>query len=719
MRVIAKVEFTKAPEDWGRERWSRLRPYYHAEDGSWVEVPEEDRTSRFPSEGLVFWYDSPQATEETGSWWRLEVGTDREHEGKDQFEVGAAHQLYQLEEFGSLDEVELRRETAKGSLQLSTPPVGPVLVRIPETNRWVGPMEFQVAGSGGRSQGPADIPTGFLDVFEINDGDFENVTLGQRTVTVLKPSVNLSESKIDVWAAQDDEHLMTGLFKRLQQIDSSVTEAMDLSQGVFTSYLEKLSELGLTGEDARREEARLQAARSLMDRIELQHRLLEEAADSLASHPEVQREVQRRVDEQVNSQLEELDSRFNQAQEEREQEIQDLEERLAHYRSELSRRKDELDHFEHQAREKLEKVVRSILADPVEKLSEHLLVRALVSIKDAEGVKDSATVENVSAAEFQPGPPEGHVDSLKTLRGSAEVAARYGGFNPSLFLSGIAAILSRKPLFVTGDRALEFCEILSSMISAGCTYGVAVPSNLFSLDDLFELPAVPAGRSDAQVTRVGEVLLAAAESDHLVTLLFRGVNRSPLETSFVELLPSPDPETPPQSLPWKRKNRTTTPLVTVPVPRNIQIIATFAEGPSCFALPSQVAARSSVVDTNRGDRGEGDRSLRVPVGNITGDTRASIAEDARDVEIDGATVAMRDSLAPEFARVRELHTYQGVFADGVKGMVEWMVARLAPVEGLGGLRTRLDEAPEEVRTRIEQLTSSNGLDYISRLRWKG
>ncbi len=704
LHLVATVEFTKSLVP-GRRRWTRLRPQYRSDGEKWVPIPSDRAPAVFPDEGLVFWWDSPRDAEQVYSAWVVSVEESSEGGGADKFKVLDGRRVVVLERIPAMDSSSFRRRCASGELELSRRPLGPVLAQLPgEDSKWVGPLEFDHSRPAGSFVGPVAIPTGFLDLHEIAEDSTQRFSLREgeieRAVQVLRPGYRTEETRVGYWAAQDDEHLLHGVLKRLQQLDKTAVTALQLTDRVAHAYSASLADLDLIGDDARREEARLQAALQLLKEAKLSHEQLDGFARALLSRRDVQERVDEAVRKQIKARSAEMEADFRSQEEERSAQVRELDRSIEESRSRLAEREKELVRMEEEAKKRLEDVARDVLRVPVESVAERMIVEALIAAGRDRSDHGSSSERDAAR------PPIGEaVSSVESLLGATTAGAMRTGFDAAASSAGIAAMLSRRPLLAYGSRSLEMCRLLGSVASAGLIWEVSVPAAIFGLDDLLNLPAI-ALEPEHQTVALGTLLTERGQAEHLATVIFRGLNRAPLEVAFEELL-LPVGASPPPPLAWSHGAHGS--AVTPPV--RVHLLATLSSGPSCFPVPLELVDRLAVVDSGRRVHPTHVSDLPLPALHATPDQWSAISE---AITSKGRELGVPLPYAEERGLLDEYYCYAGVFGDTVTAATQWLLS----TRGRDLLRAAesdiLGELPPDVSAAVKSNIEDGRLRRMTR-----
>lgn len=704
MEVIGTVEYTNPPSV-EKARWTRLRPLYHEDDGLWVPIADAvGRTTLFPDEGLVFWWDSPPDAEKESSYWIVRLEHDREARGPDKMRVVDFWPFHHFEETPGVDVQNFRRRCARKELELRHQPLGSVLLRLPNSSsEWIGPMDFEPSTMRKRHvfRGPIDVPTGFLGLYDVAEENLQRLPLAQgrvqREVRVLKPQRRLDEARDGFWTAQDDEHLLHGVLKRLQHLDHGAAEALKITDRTFQEYLERLSTADLIGEDSRREQARAEAARGLLEEATLNRQTLEEITEVLMLRPDVSLRVQEAVQERTDARVAEVEQSLREMEQEKEARLAELDSEIQGREAELAKGQERLRRQENEARERLEAVVRGIMEEPVEILAENFLLQAIASnTRECRG----EPITKVGSSLTAEGDP---IESLASLLGAARAGAMQLGLAEEVCLSGIAALLAGRRVLVSGDRGLDVCRLLGSLVSGSSVWEVIFPTSIFGIEDVLNLPATRTDGVDA-VTSLGEVFLAGADSEQLVTLVLRGLNRAPLEAAFDELIAS-DSRGPNAPLAWS-KGASRTSFARVPAPTRLHILGTLSTGSTCFKVSGSLADRLALLESDRGSSATAEGDQSVPRMCATEARWREIAEEAREV---GESFEPSFTMAKHEGLEAEFMIYAGIFGEEPQAAAEFLIARRARQLATAG-SDFIERLPNDVIRAVDSAKAAGALD---------
>lgn len=692
-RLIAEVEFTKSPKPGENLRWTRLVPLYRAQDNRWTRV--EDRYREYPTDGLVFWHDSPAGAETRGSGWVVQVGYEEEEPGRDCWKVTSGRSLIQLEDTG-YDMVELRRLCASGQLTLDRPPRGEVLIGLPDDERyWVGPVDFRSRGSEPRPRGPKEVPTGFLDLFEIPPDETQLISMDRHTLRVPPPEFHDHRTRVGYWAAQSDQNLLRGLLRRITSMDGKLEEGLELTERVFESYLDQLDAAELLGPNEQRERARIQAAKELIREVKFDHDLLEETTEALLSHPKVERRLDEAVEERKRARIEEIEADLSSMESEKREELDQLDEELAGKLRELDEVKEmlaeEADRFQRQ----IEKTAHEILEDPLQSLARQEFLRAAIrSIRSLDNAQEERVVSWT---------PRGTAcETLEDLLGAMKVGARALGLTERVALSSLSGLLAGRPLVISSHKDWDLIRLISSVLASGLAWVALVPTRIFGIDDLLNLPASPLGDSSTNSHRVGDLLQHSAEANEVCLIVLRGINRAPLEVAFEDLVASRESIDSNMAILWDAGDPSGIPRL-LRVPRHILFAATFTDGPSCFGISKRMARDVAFLGIGEDDLPNKDEGLPVPAMHIGrekwGEFRTSTLETEHDRE--------SSEILPLEARI-----YAGVFQDVISGFGEWCLSRRS-MALMDSAHSMLKTFPSDVVDYIEAQRKNGVLEDIA------
>ena len=701
MEYLATVDYTRSPP-LAEKRWTRLRPHFRSHESHWIPISEEEVTDRFPDVGLVFWWDSPPDAEQIGSGWVISVEDNRAAAGDDKLRVTRGHAVCQLEQFPEPRSSTFRRRCVLGTLNLANAPLGSVLAQLPgDASQWVGPLKFSHWSPSMSFRGPKSSSTGFINVYEINIDQTQHVTLsnGQvsRVVRLPRPGQRVEGMWTGYYAVQDDEHLLSGVVKKLQQLDGSPIEWLNVTHRAAQEYSARLVALGVIGDEAKREEARLEAAREVLDQADLNMELLKATTDTLFSRADVQDRVKRKVEEAVGARLLESETRFNAREVERQQKIERLDLEIREKREVVQAKETQLQGMEEQMKERLEAAVERIVREPIARVADSVVVRALVA--SASGLPAGKTIRSTARS------PDGSaVPSLESLLVSTRIGAKSEGLLDRVCLSGVAAMLSGTPVLACGADSIRLCRMLGSLVSAGLVWEVCVPTATFGLEDLLSLPAVAISKP-YDTTQLGTLLADSAKCDHVSTVIFRGLNRAPLEVAFEDLLPTVAGFTSWPLVPWSGGHDRPAEALSV----RVHLLGTLSEGPSCFPISSELLSRVAILSADRDSGTAPSRHLSVPRMHATFTLWNDVTEFATR---EGRNVAVSCPYIDGQGLMDEYHIYAAVLGTGETAATEWLLSRRVHV--LEASEWNLSGLPQGVREAANSLIEAGALDGLRR-----
>ncbi len=687
--VIGIVEYAHAPQG-GRLEWCRVRPLLVASDREWE--PIADRRDKYPSEGLVYWYaPSDSAGENTA--WRLRLSEQFPHK-KDWYIVDQSQRLMAFVELrDNPDATDLRRLCSSGSFTFTLPPPCPFFVKVPGSDdRWVGPMEpaFE-AESSNRFKGSHEVPSGFLGIHAIPDQDLVDVRLERGAWRVLRPGRTVGGS-VGLFNAQTDEQLLSAVLKRLRKLDNEAANALDVTQAAYQGYVRALDSADLTGEEASREEAREQALRLLMNRVQANFGARMEIADALVCLPQVRdrlsaaidREVDRREEEikaQVGERASTVQAELNSAESDKAA----LEARCTELRAEQAALERQLSDLERELQERsdsvgheLEVVAQRVLSKPVQELADHVLVRALLGSGEQEG----ASLLPDDVHKLAPAEP---IEDLASLRGAMRVIARLYGVPDDVTLSCISSLLAGIPVLAAGGSSRICCEAVAQVLSGPVARLVEVPTHVFGVDDMLNLVSTTISRAGGRDAELGTALQTAEPVDSLMSLVLVGVNRAPLEITLESLVAGRSSASRSQAIPWKRRGRQAgLESDHVRVDSRLMILGTLSTGPSTFPLTSALRSRVGLVWTDApAPEGQGEMPQvflrQSAMSNLLKDCELSQL-DLREL-VDASQGALHSESLQEEARI-----FSAIFGDVDRGLAHWLICRFAGLIGTETIR---------------------------------
>lgn len=704
MKIAAIVEYAHCADS-DVVQWCRLKPLMQIEEDAWQ--PVQDRESRFPTQGLVFWYEPPPgALEDT--LWSVDVAENPLSDGRDKFTVEHGTPMagfLPVESSGP----ELRRAIAAGRFRLRRPPPGLMYLSRPDrSNQWLGPLAFR-ADRDGRTWAVEKVPVGFLEVLQVEDADLARVTHPLANLMVLQPGRTLPRP-VESWNVQDDSTLLSSLLKNVRRLDPAVAEALGLTQRVWKAYVEAVTRAGAESHRSH-DLARIEAVRDLLERHEADVVGSEELFHVLLEHPRIKEWLEQSITEEVQRSKPEVQRRVEGEISDLVERREELEKRLEEMRATMSERESQqrklelqisdaegaLGRIEEELNERVRATLEEVASDPMGKLLDHLIVRALVD--GSAGSRSKPHPRSSVRSSEGPAAELGECGELLSLIRSEFVAM---GVDQDVGLSIVGGWLSGKLVTCRGERALAALLGVGRHVAGNAIWLVPVPARVFGLEDLLSLRATRVAAAEQAL--LADVLEGRREDRYPTVIVLHGMNRAPpahvLEDLTMDLELGGVGMLQPSSVASPVRNR-------VEGRTSVLWSGTMVSGRTTWAIDRSVAVRLHLVDADRESMIPRDkRPTRSPtVHRILWPLAASEADSS-------VRTPCPDAVAHEEAEVRR---FLSCFNESERGIAEWLVARGVPRWEDEELLRFAEEAGQASREHIERLQASGVVEHLRAL----
>ena len=679
--ILAEVKHCVVARDGASNPFALLTPFYIASSNKWEAVTDVD--TQFPNNGEVVWWNTPRNVKE-GSVFKLKLAqvqvTDERHAA---FRVdGDAQPFYVFVDMrGEPDAVEMRRKLATGGFTFTKKPVGPLLLQGAGAE-WIGPldMDFHQNQYQRWESGPAS-NSGFVTTRSVSADAIQEIVIQGVNVKCLRPEETLG-GPVGKFSAQTDQQLIESLLKRLRKLDAKTADALAITKDVFHTYVRTLSDAKLIDELDEIEHVREEALQLLMVKLDADATWAEATASSLINHPQVSDSLDGAIQVEIETQAERIEAEARKA-------VSDLDERvsntqaemeelesafstkqieLALLENELTSKTDSLMSISDNAATQLAVIVDEVLADPVKELSKSALVRALVD-RSSSGEPPTA----VSQLDF-----EGTCfKTIEESRGALDISSRIHQQSFRSLQVCLSALLSGRPVVVVGTKSLELISAFCMVFAKDWSAKVNMPSDIFSVNDLFQLPVSPMINGGFEPIDLADYFSQANKLGVCFPLVLIGVNRAPMETALLDILLGPSNNHGTQLA--VRRPGPPNSLTGIKVERSAFLMTTLVGGESVFR-PHQEFLRSALfVDSDRASADpfpdETGVSLRVMA------ISASSINEWQDEGLEVSNTAIRTLEATRnwqegaFGSLREVRTFCQVFGNEAVGISEWLLAK--------------------------------------------
>ncbi len=522
-----------------------------------------------------------------------------------------------------------------GGVGLDATPLSSVLLQVKE-NVFVGP--FSLVAAEGRRGYYRVAESDLLKPIPVLKGDAyaSSITFGEREIIVEGPDSKPSNSEYWDWSPDESfvrevtgkltgtvtdgvlwevERALGGgskkaltqaqtnrLIDMIRQRRLSELQTRDILRQVQGSALgvELIGEV--LHEDLERArktmlsdlEAELSQTRHTLEReLELQQELVVKAKQS---RERVLLDLDVALDEQ-KSKVQSLERRAGALEEAFERATLNLVERVVAVTSKTDQREEMNSNLRRDLEDSILREIEGLITDAIR--NDPRLIAASVSASSS-GSCQGGCVEPPFAPSSQALLP---IDSPTVLINAVAESLERAGFGKQLVEGALAAWSERLVPLVAGNRSLEFLEALADRISNGQLLVVHVHPTTTSINDLVGRVDERLGRFMPAPTRLAELLIHASDFLYPVIVVLEGINRVPIESSFLPLLESyAVPERRPIRLAALSSVHPDDPFASLAEftwPPNLLLAATLVEGTSVFSIPKPWWTYGTLIDAER------------------------------------------------------------------------------------------------------------------------
>lgn len=583
-RFLAVIKYLKPDTP---NRFARLKPLYQVDDSgtNWCLQPIRDNDKRFRDEGLIFWW-SPSLSAKEGTVWlvtlEMVLGYGRDQKPKDRCRVADARSPFQAVALqGITGPRAFRRMLAGGSLSFEGRLVGRALVSMPnEAGRWLALPEGLVSLIDQHTSSvTAHGLEGVLPVYSIEPDAFAQVLIGNHRYSLLPPDLGTPHGYQCVLT---DTQLAEHMRKRISKLDRQTLKAIGITKNLLQHYVETIKAADLGGDEAAKEEARRDAAKTLIEGIETESSQVEAIVDILMQHPRVTELLDTRINAALRMAQEHWEQETAKARVESTQE-------LTRIRRDIKIATGELETL----RSNINVALQDILDAPVEVLVRHglsdallhslpsLIMRSTVSEPSTQQIPD-VSVPSICAVES--------ISDIAHLKTVVQSWAFETGVDLYMLHVALAAVLAHRITLVSGANAERLAAALASSLAGDNAVRVSLGTAVFSLADVMgtAVTAIGSTRLDGSFT-LGR-FLAKQDPEAIVVVLFSGCNRAPLEVVLPDLLPLVGDV--PTTLAWSTVDGSVT---TMTLPLRVRFIGTLHDGTATYLVPSEIGKQVGLV----------------------------------------------------------------------------------------------------------------------------
>lgn len=712
--IIAWVDYAHLSDDERSPIWCKLTPVVEAEGDRWERI--DDRASSFPPRGGLFWPRPDPAVEQDTLWRGSPVDQVAVEGDRDRYAFRSAVPVVEFWSPEIRDPVLLRRGIANRTLVMYRKPVGPVFVRLGSaTDRWIGPIEFAWTNGSWHAQPAAG---GFVDIVCIPGEQLQNIKLEAFSVRVLRPGQHLP-APCGSWNVQDDETLLRTLSKWAKRLSPELGDALRTARETWRRYAEGIAELGETARS--HDIARKEAIDALLERTEDVVANAQVVVEAVLEHPVIQAQLRAEIDRRASEAEAEIreqglerltDLRAQIAKEEAT--LTDLAESTGQQKELLQRQRRELtdlsarrEHLAGQIAADTQELVAGMLADPIGQLLREPLVRGLIANSRPSGapIPPVGALPDLNVA--SDAVPEASVDEVS---GKLRVFSASADLDPQVGSSLMAAVVTGRATMLSGARALSLATTFGRLASGPNAWFVHTPASIFGLGDLLDSPASRSFSESGDAARLGDVLTAAADSEHWVCVILVGVNRAPLELVLGDIVSILDVEGDRARIPWQPEASELSRAVRIGGP--VRWLATMAAGKTTFKIPVSLAHRVAFVDCDR----ESSLETASFLDTMLPASRLAVAA-VESFRSTASEWSEPDALPRQLRRVArvELPTYTRIFDDPAAGLAEWLCSRVAVLHGDAKLMEFAERLGEPYASKLSDLLQTGTAERIRKL----
>ena len=607
---IAEVE-SIAPEQPGRSKLAWAKPVVRSTtDRSAWEGPVTDAIHKFPTKGLVFWFDAPFETAE-GDYWEIVVSESPQYDGyrkSEKYQVVDYQRPIEIVDLREWGQDKLRRTLNSEGVAIDPAPMGSYIVFWVAENKWIGPVEVGESDDGGWVL-EANDPTR-LDCWNPGQNAYCEVQLDGSRLVVM-PGHDYGESRGYVNWAPDIE-FAEGILKRIRKLDQSAYEALDVTYAVFEKYQEVLADSGLSGPDLQHERARLERAEELGNLVESNEKLLEKTVSALLKSATVQSELEEEKQKLRSEIKTRLNREISAELESKHSEIEELDARIEKRRDEhkkvrakIAEEKERLeslvasfeDALQGRLRELAEVELQDVFADSV-------VLRAMLSVSGGNASMTRPEGDTSSTLPWENDEECEHFDGVEEALSSFSKQLMASGVgNVAMGVDIISAFAGGGAVCLTGTRTDEVLELFADTVAGGRLLWIPVSAVSVAPSDL--LVSQSNGAGSPHPNGLLETLVKAESSDELYLVVLEGFDRSPVESYLHPLLASRAESSKPsrgrrREIPLPtRVVVADTPTARVAWPANVLVACTPTAGATAnLPIPKSFWKYASLIDTD-------------------------------------------------------------------------------------------------------------------------
>jgi hypothetical protein len=358
-----------------------------------------------------------------------------------------------------------------------------------------------------------------------------------------------------------------------------------VTKNLLAEYVKVVEAAGFGGEEAAKEEARMEAATALIDGIDAEVVQLDEVAEMLEQHPRVAEALEARAKKCVAEREEQWRRESAEAH-------RTAGERLASVEQEIDRANSELS----AVRASLERAIDEVVQTPLDSLARHGVVDALQGLLSSAR-RSISTTDVSDSTSTTPKPDVDTITDSGDLKKAVSASARASGVDLITSQYALGAVLAHPVTLFSGVNADRLAVDIASTL-AGCNaLRVSVGTAVFGLGDLMCSPVVPLAVTRLDGARnLGEFVSTGARDDVTVVIL-AGCNRAPPEVVLGDLLPALLGA--PQRIAWSGRDGV---AVVATLPSRLRIIGTLYSGDATYRVPTEISRRVGLVCADHRER---------------------------------------------------------------------------------------------------------------------
>jgi hypothetical protein len=508
---------------------------------SWI-VSLENPYMEFPARGYVYWHDAPKGLT-PGDIRQFEIERHPFYKGetdRDAYQVKNPKlitAIIDLREIGSESDIRILA-TAKG-IFLKDGPLGDQGVLWIQDDKWVGPVALvrQTGSSGWVVSRGQDLAS--IKCWKMPSESIQQVELAG-TRHLLAPNQDSLGRHIGFVNWEADEILAKRVLNRLLKRDPETAKALEISKKVFKKYIEKIEQAGLIGSSSAQELAFQDRIKSVLEAIEKNEELLNEAANVCFAIDHVKEKIEKKAEEEYKEKLVDNEKRLKEDLATETEQLQTALETLSKKQVELALAEEKLQALNKKFEERLsgfdselENRLRDLAEKPERLFADMAVVKALVT-KVSPGRTRPRPVGRRMVDGAESDIPI--VDEQSVLMGGLSSRLLSSRISPVVGFALQASLQAGLVPILIGSEAYDVVSSYADCISGGTLYWIPVGGSLFEPSDLL-------ARFDPISCRLvphpgGLLDLLLDESDDVHVVVLDGFNRAAVDGYLIPLIRS-------------------------------------------------------------------------------------------------------------------------------------------------------------------------------------